>query len=964
MTGTERQLGSPAGTLLERGDELALLREILTAAGPQAATPVLIEGEPGSGKSALLQGALRLARGAGAFVCDAYGSELEREFPFGVVRQLFEPPLIALGLGGTGGDALRDDGGAVPGELPGLPPGARAGMAAVVPVQPGVLEEMAGFVQRLLLAGPRRVPAVIAVDDLGYSDMPSLCVLSHAIRRLHGLPVVFLATTTLGEELPDPALAAALSDFPAWQRIGLRRLSLNGSSALLAGQLRKEVAPSLAAEAFAATGGNPFYLTELAKQLAADETAPVAGRVPAIGPRRVARTVLARLARQSPAAARVAETIAILEDSTDLSLIGDMCGLDERTVADALDLLDAARLRRPVPPAGLTPPIVQSALYKSIPAAKRSAAHRRAAELSAQAGLAPEVIARHLIATLPAADPWVARELLAAARTAARRGEGELAVRCLRRARREVPPGGLDVATLIEFCDVELLVDPDQAIRDLRAGLAATSDACRQARISLSLAAALERVAEGDQARAVLEEARLALTRGGLADVSPEPAAQQLRREISDRLLLAAHAGRQFPGREVAGPAWAPGRGADRPGMADEPSGSALAVGAHRAGMAGADAPSVVTRARQALDKLGRGDVPWLALMFALQPLIWADELDAADGHCESILNQHQTGTLSRMVALAVRADIAYRRGLATRAGSLATAALRLVPPAAKAAGAAGLPLSALLEVLVEQGQVDEADQKIRQLGFDSDIQQSWHGALILAARARVRAARGDARGALGDLLSCGELLSSWDSDNPAVLPWRSRAAQTALVLGETGRALRLAEEEVELARRWGVPGALAGALRVHGLAAGGETGLSSLQEAARLLEHSPRRLLLGHTLVDLGVAQRRASRKSTSRDVLRRALHLTQELDLPVLTDRARRELLAAGARPRRVWEFGPGALTPSEERVVGLAARGYSNREIAATLFVTQRTVEVHLTHAFRKLGVTSRVELTTLS
>jgi DNA-binding CsgD family transcriptional regulator len=970
VTGSERQLTNPDGALVERAGELALLREILTAADPQAAPPVLIEGEPGSGKSSLLQAALRLARGAGAFVCDAYGSDLERTFPFGVVRQLFEPPLITLGLGGTGPEALRDHGDGVLGALPRLPLGAGAGpeagaAAGTVPVPAGVLEDMADLVRRLLLARPRRVPAVIAVDDLDYADRPSLCVLSHAIRRLHGLPVVFLATTTLGEELPDCALAAALSDFPAWQRISLGRLSLTGSSALLTARLGREVDPSLAAAAHTATGGNPFYLTELASDLAADETAPAAGRVPAIGPRRVARTVRARMTRQSPTAARVAETLAILEDSTDPSLVGDMCGLDERAVADALDVLDAVRLRRPVPPAGLTPPIVRMALYKSIPAAERSAAHRRAAELSARASLPPEVIARHLIATLPAADPWVAQELRAAARTAARRGERELAVRCLHRARREVPPAGLDVATLIELCDVELLIDPDQAIGDLRCGLAAAADPCRQARISLALAAALERVAASDQAHAVLEEARLALVQGSLAPGSPASAAvslgraaEQLLQEISDRLLLTAHAGRQGAARTRASHG-----GAGRQAAADTPSGSALAVRAHQAGMAGVDASSVVARARQALDKLGRCDVPWLALMFALQPLIWADELEAADGHCESILNQHQTGALSRMVALAVRADVAYRRGMVAQARCLAAAALRLVPPATKPDGAVGLPLGTLLEVLVEQGQIDEADQELRQMGFDSDIPQSWHGALIVGARARVRLARGDARGALRDLTSCGKLLESWESENPAVLPWRSRAAQAALVLGETERALRLAEEEVGLARRWEVPGALADALRVHGLAAGGETGLSSLQEAARLLEHSPRRLLLGHTLVDLGVAQRRASRRTASRDVLRQALHLAQELDLPTLAERARRELLAAGARPRRAWEFGPSALTPSEERVVSLAARGYSNREIAGTLFVTQRTVEVHLTHAFRKLGVTSRIELTTL-
>jgi DNA-binding CsgD family transcriptional regulator len=149
-------------------------------------------------------------------------------------------------------------------------------------------------------------------------------------------------------------------------------------------------------------------------------------------------------------------------------------------------------------------------------------------------------------------------------------------------------------------------------------------------------------------------------------------------------------------------------------------------------------------------------------------------------------------------------------------------------------------------------------------------------------------------------------------------------------------------------------------ALRAQGLVAGGDEGLGLLQEAVEHLERSPRRLDHGRALVDLGAALRRRGERAAARDPLRRALSLAHECGGVAVREQARKELTATGVRVRREAQTGADALTPSERRIAELAAGGASNREIAQALFVTVKTVEMHLGHTYRKLEISSRHEL----
>jgi DNA-binding NarL/FixJ family response regulator len=149
-------------------------------------------------------------------------------------------------------------------------------------------------------------------------------------------------------------------------------------------------------------------------------------------------------------------------------------------------------------------------------------------------------------------------------------------------------------------------------------------------------------------------------------------------------------------------------------------------------------------------------------------------------------------------------------------------------------------------------------------------------------------------------------------------------------------------------------------ALRAASLTEAGKEGLALLEESVGSLERSQAPLELARSLASLGAALRRGGRRSDAREHLRRALDIAHRCGGERVAEQAHTDLLATGARPRRVLLTGPRSLTASERRVAGMAAQGLTNREVAQALFVSLRTVETHLTHAFQKLGIDSRTQL----
>jgi ATP/maltotriose-dependent transcriptional regulator MalT len=263
-----------------------------------------------------------------------------------------------------------------------------------------------------------------------------------------------------------------------------------------------------------------------------------------------------------------------------------------------------------------------------------------------------------------------------------------------------------------------------------------------------------------------------------------------------------------------------------------------------------------------------------------------------------------------------------------------------------------------LVEILVAQGELDEAERVLAAGELDGEIPDTFMLNFGLAARARLRLAQGRRAQAAADLEELGRREEGRRGLNPAFFPYRSLLALA--LADERPRALTLAREELELARAWGAAGAIGRSLRVLGVLTGGPDGLALLERSRAELEGSPWALERAETLVDLGAALRRAGERRACRAPLEEGMEQAHVCGARALVTRAREELLATGARPRRVMRTGVDALTASERRVAEMAASGMSNRAIAQALFVTVRTVEVHLTHAYAKLDISARDEL----
>jgi DNA-binding NarL/FixJ family response regulator len=180
-------------------------------------------------------------------------------------------------------------------------------------------------------------------------------------------------------------------------------------------------------------------------------------------------------------------------------------------------------------------------------------------------------------------------------------------------------------------------------------------------------------------------------------------------------------------------------------------------------------------------------------------------------------------------------------------------------------------------------------------------------------------------------------------------------------MLGRRDEAVALARAELELARAWGAPTGLGRSLRVLGELLG-KDGIAELEQAVELLEASDQRLERARALAALGAEIRRARRPSDAREPLRRPLEIAEVAGAKALEQHVRSELYATGARPRTTALDGVESRTERELRVATLAADGQTNRDIAQTLYVTPKTVEVHLSNAYRKLGIGSRRELPT--
>jgi DNA-binding CsgD family transcriptional regulator len=300
-----------------------------------------------------------------------------------------------------------------------------------------------------------------------------------------------------------------------------------------------------------------------------------------------------------------------------------------------------------------------------------------------------------------------------------------------------------------------------------------------------------------------------------------------------------------------------------------------------------------------------------------------------------------------------------YEQGRLTEAQAAASAAL---DSATDDGGYAQGARAVLARCHIEQGDLVGAESVIATIGRHGS-RDSLLRALALDVRAGLRLAQHRPQEALQDALHAGALLEEQVSEaSPGSVAWRSTAALAYLALGQPQQARRLVEQELEESRSAGMTRTVIRDLRILGLTLGGErVGLGRLAEAVAVGHSHPDRLEHVRALIDYGAALRRSGRRVEARDPLRKGLDLSHRGGAGMLESRARVELVAAGARPRRASLSGVDSLTTSQRRVAELAAGGLTTRQIAGALFVSPKTVEFHLRHIYSKLGVSSREELT---
>ena len=930
-----------ATTLLERERELAALRQALDDASERRGRVVLIEAPAGLGKTSLLRAASDTAAERGFTCLRARANDLERDFAYGCVRQLLEPAVASL----AGGERERAFEGAAA-----MSSGLFGDEAA--PVRADSAFSMLHGLYWLLNSLAAEEPLALVVDDLHWADAESLRFLVYLAPRLDGLPVTVLATTRPGEG--DQAQLGRLSGAPETTLVRPAPLSSDATARLCERALGSGVAPEFAEACREATGGNPFYLEALlreARELHFPIDAGGARRVRELGPATVAQAVLLPLADKPESATALVRAAAVLGDGASLAEAAELAGLSEEEAAGAGDMLVARGILTPAELVEFAHPIVREAVYADIGPRHRARAHAQAARLLQASGASEERVAAQIAAAPPEGNQPRVELLRRVAAGALRRGAPAAATTLLARALAEPPATETRPDVLVELGGAELRLGAPDAIAHLSEAVDMISAAGPHATAARQLANALTVTGQADRAVEALESA--------IDVVEPED------RELG--LLLEA---------ELASHAWqasletrapAARRLEQRDDLTGATPGERLVLASlacERARTSDSAAESVglledALAGGRLLEEQQRDIVgPLYDLVLGL---IAADAFDLAEASLEQALdNARARESIPSIAFLTNRRGWMYlRRGSVDRAESDARTGLELLNSHSIPLG---IPFSValLIEALIEAGDPDAAEQALHGYDLPDEIEPGPTTNFLLRSRALLHGVRGRTEQAIEDMLEFGRRDELWGGANPLASRWRSHTAMALLSLGDADSARRLAAEDIERARRWGLAGGIGAALRVAALAEGGDTVVERLREAASVHERSPARLEYARTLTDLGAALRRGNSRAEARGVLQQALELADACGARAIAERARTELRAAGGRSSDPEADGIAQLTASERRVAELAAQGQSNPEIAQTLFVTRKTVETHLGHVYRKLGIAGRGEL----
>ncbi|MBN0047096.1 helix-turn-helix transcriptional regulator [Streptomyces actuosus] len=803
------------------------------------------------------------------------------------------------------------------------------------------------------LCSPGEGPAVLVIDDLHLADNASLRLLGRLLPRPPGSrPAVVAALVPHAGAAPGREVIGEL--LPRFDhQLTLAPFGVDEVRAMAARELGTDPEPGFVHACWEATAGIPSVVQGVLDSVRASGTAPdglTAARIPEHVPRELGRAVLADIAEHGDEVRSTAVAVAVLSGQPSFPLLSHATALGEDTVADAVHILDRLGILVNIPRGPRFPaPALATAVADEVPPGTRRELHTRAARYLLESGAPWDSVTPHLLRGCQG-EQWVAEALLRAAEEV-REHDSDSSIACLRRALREPLRDDVRASALISLGEAELERCARTAVRSLRCSLRLRLPPATHAQAARSLATtlfALNRYPEG-----------IDVLRDAIDHLRPLDPDHALRAEVDLVYAQITHGSFDAPVvdrvRELsASPA---------PGKASEHALEALL--ALREVMTGGTARLAVTHAQRALAHgvTPKGDASFvytgavLALAVAGRPDVALSRVEA------SMERQRGRGSgLARGYVHTLRAGVHHRLGNVDDCLRDARAALEALGSVG-AQTHANHSVAMWADALVRQGHADEADQLLARKGLNGTLAPHWANDFTTLVRGRVRRAQGRLRQALADFLDSGERSCARGMGNPAVLPWRSEAALTHALLDEHEPARRLADEELRLARAWGVPETIGSALRAAGVVAGGDEGTRLLGEAVALLETTNCRHAYAQALLDRGMLLVRAGAPDAARTHLQQALKVAQRCGAVAVVRHAEEELLDSGYRPASQGARGAqgaAALTRSERRVALLAAQGRTNRAIADELFVELRTVEMHLSRTYRKLGITGRAGL----
>jgi DNA-binding CsgD family transcriptional regulator/tetratricopeptide (TPR) repeat protein len=898
--------------LLGRTSERELLDAMLASARSGRSAVLVIHGEPGIGKTAMLRYAARQA--SGLRIAQIAGVQAEMELPFAGIHQLCAP--------------MFD-------RLDGLPEPQRNALNVALGVSPGETPNrflVALAVLSLLCAAAEERPLLCLVDDAQWLDAASGEVLGFVARRLlaESVAIVF--------GVREPIAGHALDGLPDLSLGGLQEADARSLlSRALPGRLDDRVRDRIIAE----TGGNPLALLELAQNMRGAERAgayvqPAAGDLPGQVEEQYVRRV-----RGLPAAAQRLILLAAADPVGDATLVWraaerlsiDATALTPAAAAGLLEIDDRVRFRHP---------LVRSAVYRAASVDDRRRVHEALAEVS-DPDLDAERRAWHLATAASGPDEEIAFELERCAGRAQARGglaaaaaflqraaalsqdPGRAAERALAAAQASFQAGAFDTALGLVATAEAYALDGYQAARAelLRAHVAYASSWGNDAAPLLLQAARRLEPFDLDLAR------RAYLTAWGAA-----VAAGHLG-EGDGGFLEICHAIRALP----------PPAGAPHP-LDLLLDGFALLTTDGRAA-----ATPMLQRAAKAIAGMPTEDVlRWGTLGSGPSAAIWD-----SDGFSAILERQAQivrdAGALAELPIhlSALAMDKAW-------IGDFAGAAI-LLAESDSVAGVIGSPPQTFAEIGLRALQGREAEvfelieRAIRQGGGEAVATAHWAAAVLYNGLARYDEAVSAARQVITNAI--GPWNTVW------VLP---ELVEAAARVGDAELARDALKRLAESTQPAGTHLALGIEARSRALVSGGTAAEDLYREAIDRLSKTRRRPELARTHLLLGEWLRHEDRGVDAREQLRTAHEMLAAIGMEAFAERARRELLAAGGNVRKRSVEPRGALTPQEEQIARLARDGLTNSQIGSHLFLSPRTVEWHLRKVFAKLGITSRSGLVT--